>query len=316
MATVKNVMNQSLERVPVNVVFIDEGHSFKPEMVAYQDEIVRAGYSYQVVADPDDIKSNLSDSIVYRFAGFLRKIRHIGLLEVHSYLSASTRRPYRFRNAVKTLGADVPAGRIFLSPFVQAQFHFPQRRPFIYQDMGAPRQLLDSRGQAEPCADVVYAGSVEGRPGLIECLADLSKKGATIRIAGTASAPTLRRLEVIPGLEFVGRITPTELPEFLRSGRFGLSFQPPGYPLGYQTSTKALEYLVAGLPIIANSCPWISAHSVRHGYSFSEPSSIANFGVFEAPKGSILDPSSAEQFTWPHVLKECDFVGFLLSLQR
>jgi glycosyltransferase involved in cell wall biosynthesis len=52
---------------------------------------------------------------------------------------------------------------------------------------------------------------------------------------------------------FVGRVSPAEIPRYLRASDVGLSFVKAGYATASRSPTKIPEYLACGLPIIANA---------------------------------------------------------------
>src|SRR5690606_41451285 len=59
-----------------------------------------------------------------------------------------------------------PSGRIFLNDVVKSSLNLKDNTPYIYRDMGVDEELFQ-KPLPNPEFDIVYCGSMTGRPGLI-----------------------------------------------------------------------------------------------------------------------------------------------------
>lgn len=110
--------------------------------------------------------------------------------------------------------------------------------------------------------EVIYAGSVTGLY-LLEEMARFflalraRQPDAFLRIlTGAAPAEVAARLTQV-GLSaddfWVGKVSPAEVPVYLRRARLGLSFRKPTFAQIASSPTKIAEYLAAGVPVVCNA---------------------------------------------------------------
>ena len=184
-----------------------------------------------------------------------------------------------------------------------------QRAPWIYRDMGAPDELLRCRSGVRAAYDVVYIGAIAQRPGLLSQLRKLAARGLRIAVAGRATQDERSELSGISGISYIGELEREHVGQLLAEGKAGLNYVPRRYPYIYQTSTKIIEYLVAGLPVISNSYPWIEHHSMQHGYDFIRLESFAPEEIEDNARKYVLD--RPEAFTWSAILEAADFEAFI-----
>ena len=71
-------------------------------------------------------------------------------------------------------------------------------------------------------------------------------------------------LRLTPGVHCTGRIAQDQVPAQLLRARAGLNLMPERLPLAMQTSTKVLEYLAVGLPVLSNDYAWARAVATQH----------------------------------------------------
>lgn len=295
----------------MRVAYVHTGRAFLPEIPAYCAALEASGHEAFVISHVGELAQGDRADIVVRFGGLLRPLKGLCMPEVHEYHSASTQWPRPLRNVAKSALSTRPVGRIFQNPFVRRQFFFPDRARFIYRDMGASPLMLTARKATSKSFDVVYAGSFKGRHGLVASLTAIARAGASVGVAGDPVPEDLCELRSAPGVEFVGRLAQSDVPGFLEEGRFGLNYVPDIYPLNRQTSTKVIEYLVAGLPIISNSYAWIDAHAGDMGYQYLKVQEAVDLANMEPPSRSVLPLERVQALLWPELLDKCQFVEFL-----
>jgi len=197
---------------------------------------------------------------------------------------------------------------------VERQFGFdPQARRLI-RGMGAPPELLEVRRNTSTEFDVVYCGSISGRKGLIGTFGNLSARGFRIGVAGSASATDLERISRIGRLTYLGLLPVSEVSGLLAQARMGLHYFPDRYPFRNEISTKVIEYLVAGLPVISNRHPWIDEHSAQVGYTYIDLAGLPSVDKLNIPESARVDEVKARKMLWPEVLKSCGFVEFFESI--
>lgn len=187
-------------------------------------------------------------------------------LEIHEYQSLSVA-PYPYvKDFVKKSINRKPAGRIFLNKIVRKGMGFSDQIPYIHRDMGVDESLFQ-QPDSDPEYDVVYAGSIDGRPGLIEQIIKLAKKDLNILIIGDARNEVSSLFYKYNNVTFTGRVNRDELAVLYRKCRAGLNYTPDIYPFNIQTSTKVLEYLSSGLILITNSYEWLNNFCSTHNIS-------------------------------------------------
>ncbi len=286
------------------------GRAFLPEVPAYVEAFNAAGHEPVVVEAGQPVSASRQD-VVVRFGGVIRADASRKYTEIHEYHNVSRRSFPRSRNLVKRAAAGRPDGRIFVTEWVRDELGFSSRIGSIVRDQGAAPDLLTVRGANERKYDVVYCGSVQGRPGLVDAIARLSSLGFSVGVAGSASAAEARALGELAGVTYVGSIPHEQVPEFLGAGRLGLHYCPDRYPFRYEFGTKVVEYLVAGLPVISNRYAWIDDHSAREGYSYLDLASIDGPDDLSLPETAMMPIDRARSLTWPQVLRRADVVGFV-----
>ncbi len=297
----------------MKILFVHTGKSFLPELSAYSSHLFNNGHEVAVVHNENDISSFSNFDVVFRFGGFLRNIKKSSLPEIHEYHSASTTTFPRLKNLTKSLLAHKPEGRVFLNAFVKSQYCFLDSKPYIFRDMGADASFLDIRNSQSKQYDVVYAGSISGRVGLVDKLEVIASKGIKIGVAGSASQDIIERLTSCKMIDYVGCLDRKEMYEFLSLGRYGLNYCPDIYPLKYQTSTKVVEYLVAGLPIISNSYSWMENFSDKLGFSYLDIDCLDISNIEKVNDNQIVSKNIAKSLTWEAILERAKFLDYLQS---
>jgi len=110
--------------------------------------------------------------------------------------------------------------------------------------------------------EVIYAGSVTGLY-LLEEMAQFflavraRQPDAFLRILTSAPpaevAARLRQVGLSSDDFWVGKVSPAEVPVYLRRARLGLSFRKPTFAQIASSPTKIAEYLAAGVPVVCNA---------------------------------------------------------------
>lgn len=294
----------------VQITILRSTKAFLPEVAAYRTALEAAGFGVAVEDAAGFQPATAATDLVYRFGGVLRPLSR-SVPEVHEYVSASVGRGARAKDLLKSIADGRPAGRVFLNEFVRHRFHFPRRAPFIHRDMGVDPAFLAVRGTVEQRFDLVYAGVLSERPGVVDALVALAERGWRIGVAGRADAHDSARLDASAAITFVGVLRAADVPAFIAAGRAGVNLMPLVAPYTHQTSTKVLEYLVAGLPVVSPAYPWINAHATHLGYSVVPLDALLRGDRPTMP--APLDAGTAATLLWPTVLAEAGFVEFVAA---
>lgn len=267
-----------------------------------------------IVCNPQEKPLVNQGDIVIRFGGLLRAKSNRTFIEIHEYASSSTGRFPRTKNIIKCLISGSPDGRIFVDEWVKREFCFSDKIPCLIREQGAPADLLKVRDSSVAQFDVIYCGSITGRPGVISAIRKISLAGLSVAVAGNCSKNEIAELESLKGVCYFGSIDRSQITDFLSSGSYGLNFCPDTYPFRHQVSTKVLEYLVAGRPIISNKYSWIDRHSLQVGYSYVDLDSVLPGVQLTKNPNSVISRASAIDLTFPEVFKRSAFIEFLESL--
>lgn len=301
------------------ICFIKTGRAFLPELYAYEKYLKEKGV--QVFVADDDLKASSIDvDIYFRFGGVLSKVIRSGIPEIHEYNSCSIGSFPKFKNFVKSFFSVKPVSRVFLNKEVEENFYFSDKIRKLYRDMGVDESFYIARGvRSNKIYDVAYVGSISERNGLVPEIIRLADLGLSIVLAGSLNKIDLELLKKFINVTYLGRVANSDVPKILSQSKFGLNYCPIEYPYYFQTSTKMLEYLAAGIPVISNKYAWINSHSVINNYSFVDLNSIVEVGYLDSIYNSLFDSYSNMRvaLTWEQVLEQSNFLEFILqSLNR
>lgn len=284
--------------------------AYTPEAYAYASYMEKNGFSVQL-----ENESNLdpfNDVNIY-FMGmrpFWKK--KIGTAkEIHEYQSLSTA-PYAYqKDILKRYINRKPSGRIFLNQIVQSGLGFNDYIPFIHRDMGVDDALFQKPSE-NPLYDIVYSGSVAGRPGLIKALIKLAEMDYKILVIGNVTADEKKYLEANKNITLAGRVERSMLPEMYRNCRYGLNYTPDIYPFNIQTSTKTLEYIASGLDVISNRYQWAEDFSNRYDFSFVWLEEFSSNIVSRNDSNGSRE--FIQSFSWSSVLDNSKILGFIENI--
>lgn len=297
----------------MKIAFIHTGKAFLPEIPAYRSYLEQKNQTTIELERYEDIIDHGDLDLVFRFGGLLKTARWQTVPEIHEYHSASTTSAPVLRNIIKSFAGSRPQGRIFLNNFVRSQFFFRDKIPYIYRDMGASDSLLQCNNGTTKDFDIVYAGSISGRPGLLKVLIRLADMGFILGVAGNASHEEIEVMKKSHGIIYLGLLPASQVIDLISRSRYGLNYCPDIYPINKQTSTKVIEYLVAGIPIISNKYCWIESHKNLYGYDYIKLSDLISVDSFSDKNYHVLSHEDRSRFTWNRVLLDCNFLEFLQS---
>ncbi len=296
----------------IKVCFIQSGKAYLPEVYAYSKFLKQKNISNVIVSSDQEAKG-INAKIYYRFGGLLHSRISVGSIEIHEYHTVSTGRFLKLKNIIKSLFSVKPDYLSFLNKFVDDNYFFSSSMPRFYRDMGADEELLTIRkSPSKKKFDICYFGSLSNRKGVVDSILKLSQTGYTFVVGGNAVQSDVELLRACQNITYLGVCERDTVYKYIEKSRFGLNIIPDEFPLTHQTSTKAIEYLVAGLPIISNSYKWINEHSLKYGYQYVE---LSNSLILPENRINLIIPDDvAEQFTWNYILEKCRFYDVIQEL--
>jgi glycosyltransferase involved in cell wall biosynthesis len=240
-----------------------------PELAAYQAHIEGLGHAVQMHTQahsvPDDAQAVWW--ICGRVpAGQARRLN--GAVQVHEYASASVAPLAWLKDRVKQWMQPVPDFRVFQSEWVRQRMGFgdnaPGAVPYALRDMGVPDVFLTAQALQPPEFDLVYLGEMSRLQRFVPLLHTLGQAGLSLLLVGDVPPALQERLATLGHIQSTGHVPQDQVPAQLLRARAGLNLMPDVLPLSEQTSTKMLEYLALGLPVISNPYAWAKRTALAH----------------------------------------------------
>jgi glycosyltransferase involved in cell wall biosynthesis len=241
----------------VKVHFVHGGASYLPELAAYRTHI--GAWDWQAVVHDGPATVPDDEAVVWWICGRVpamhaRRLRRSW--HVHEYASASVPPAAWIKDRVKRWTHPRPDHRVFQSEWVRRRMGFSDGVGSSLRDMGVPSTFLAVQPQGEPEFDFVYLGETSRLASFLPALAAMLDARLSLLVVGSV-APSVR--DVLPrfaNVRCIGRIAHADVPAQLLRARAGLNLVPTQLPFTEQTSTKFLEYLAVGLPVVSNDYPW------------------------------------------------------------
>ena len=297
----------------MRIAFIHNGNAYLPGIAVYMRHFNSLGFScervHQKAFNPHDY------AIHWYFMGINTRKAPKDKMVIHEYASASVPPFARWKNALKRRLSIKPSLRIFLNDYVREQFSFRDTVPFLYRDIGI-EPAISAAGPAEKMADFIYSGAVT-RDMKMEKLLDVFARGAlrskTLLLLGSRNRALEQEYGSFVNIRFHEPVKAEAVPAFLQRASYGINFKPNCSPYAGQTSTKFLEYLNYGLPVITTDSPWIQNFINTYGgnYFILKPD-LSNL-TWEAVEAFNFSTPSLEEWTWDKQLSRSGITELLLS---
>lgn len=265
-ATTSNAATATDLAQTVNTVhFVRGDQSYLPELAAYREHIESLGHAVQMHASAHSVPDGAE--VVWWLCGRViaaQAQRLQGALHVHEYASASVAPWPWLKDRVKQWQHPVPDFRVFQSDWVRQRLGFADDVPFAFRDMGVPPHFLTAQAGQAPSFDLVYLGEMSRLRLFVPLLKTLGEAGVTLLLVGDVPDDLQSALAGQAHIVCTGRVAHAEVPAQLLRARCGLNLMPDVLPLSEQTSTKMLEYLALGLPVISNPYAWAQRTALAH----------------------------------------------------
>jgi glycosyltransferase involved in cell wall biosynthesis len=252
----------------ITVHFVHGARSYLPELAAYQAHIEGLGHAVQMHTQADTVPNDAQ--AVWWMCGRVprdqaRRLK--GAVQVHEYASASVAPLAWLKDRIKQWQHPVPDFRVFQSEWVRQRMGFstvPDAVPYALRDMGVPDAFLTVQAQQPPEFDLVYLGEMRRLLHFVPLLHTLGQAGLSLLLVGDVPPALQARLAALGHIQSTGRVPQDQVPGQLLRASEGLNLMPDVLPLSEQTSTKVLEYLALGLPVISNPYAWAQRTAQAH----------------------------------------------------
>lgn len=243
--------------------------------------------------------------------GFRPFWRQGSIPEIHDYASSSTGRNFRIKNFVKRHAAVKPVLRSFLSPYVRDAYGFRDGTPYVLRDMGVPEEYFGAAVGGVKEFDLFYAGSITLSRGTDRLIDSAVRSGRSLLLVGEPEALILEWYRGVPGVTFAGKVARDQIPVLASSCRFGINFTPAVPPFDAQSSTKILEYLAMGLPVITNEYQWVREFENESGARMFKLDEHLSMGKLEEFEFSVPDMG---RYRWSAVLERSNLYEAITTL--
>ncbi len=250
---------------PKTAHFVHTGPAYMPELAAYEAHLAALGHHSMRHSDPATVP--LDADVVWWICGRVSAHHSHRLrrsLQVHEYASASVGHSPALKDLLKRWQQPRPDHRIFLNGWVRERLGFDDGVPHSLRDMGVPLAFLQSKAMLPMDHDLVYLGEMGRLRAFLPVLQAISQAGLRLLLIGQLPKDLQGFMQLTPGVTCTGRIDQLEVPAQLMRARAGLNLMPDRMPLSQQTSTKVLEYMAVGLPVLTNDYAWARGMAMQH----------------------------------------------------
>jgi glycosyltransferase involved in cell wall biosynthesis len=292
----------------ITIHFVHGARSYLPELAAYQAHIERLGHAVQMHTQahtvPDDAQA------VWWICGRVpagQAKRFKAAVQVHEYASASVAPLAWFKDRIKQWQHPVPDFRVFQSEWVRQRMGFAgDAVPHALRDMGVPDAFFKAQALQLPEFDLVYLGEMRRLLHFVPLLHTLGQAGLTLLLVGDVPPALQKQLADLGHIQSTGRVPQHLVPAQLLRARAGLNLMPDVLPLSEQTSTKMLEYLAVGLPVISNPYAWAQRMAQLHDGRIQLLGAQVSAAQWQASLHRLpsvqTDRSHLQSLSWSHQL--------------
>lgn len=249
----------------ITVHFVHGARSYLPELAAYQAHIERLGHAVQMHTQAHTVPGDAR--AVWWMCGRVpvaEARRFKGAVQVHEYASASVAPLAWLKDRIKQWQHPVPDFRVFQSEWVRQRMGWEDAVPYALRDMGVPDAFLTAQALQPPEFDLVYLGEMRRLLHFVPLLHTLGQAGLSLLLVGDVPPALQARLATLGHIQSTGRVPQDQVPTQVLRARAGLNLMPDVLPLSEQTSTKMLEYLALGLPVVSNPYAWAQRTAQAH----------------------------------------------------
>lgn len=256
-------------------MFCHTGRALLPELAAYIEFASLHNIECDVIIYDELEKISFAEyDVLWNFMGrdisfkVYLKLKRNNCLYLKEFASCSVKPFPKIKNVIKSLSLKKADIEVYLNPLVEKQFtRIFSKTPRFYRDMGISDSFFSVNNEYhenEKKYDFVYVGAMDDKRRIsLEIAKLLDKVDGNVLLIGEPSPLENSRLRDLPGVTITGRVPYKEVPRLLSSAHIGLNIMPDEYPYNIQTSTKLIEYLALGIPVITSSYTWVNEFVVQ-----------------------------------------------------
>ena len=112
-------------------------------------------------------------------------------------------------------------------------------------------------------------------------------------------------------VQFTGKITYKDIPNYLSKAHYGLNLIPDIYPFNIQPSLKLLEYCARGLNIITTDYEWLREFEIKQGARFFKlDAALHHFSIPQIEQFNYRTPGLIDS-TWKAALDRSQLLSLL-----
>lgn len=304
----------------LTVNILHTGSAYVPEVEAYRSFLELHGCKVSVLKD---LKAALREDadvlIIMMGRHYFWQEPKTNIAVIHEYHSLGTGRLARVKDLVRRLLSYRPEGRIFLNEEVKRRMGFTDKVPFIYRDMGVPEYFyhrLNNRTRWKQF-DFVYVGQINRRRRISNFLVGFVQQVPEMSLAliGHACPNVKSNFARWPNIHFLGPVQQNEIPDLLAQCKYAVNYVPDVYPYNIQTSTKLLEYIVLGLPVVTTDYAWVRKFEEDLGVSLPKIGERCE-GLRRLIESGEIKPVMVDvtRWRWDKVLEESGFYAFVADI--
>ena len=292
----------------ITVHFVHGARSYLPELAAYQAHIQSLGHAVQMHTQAHTVPNDAQ--AVWWICGRVpadqaRRLK--GAVQVHEYASASVAPLAWLKDRIKQWQHPEPDFRVFQSEWVRQRMGWEDAVPYALRDMGVPEYFLTAQALQPPEFDLVYLGEMRRLLHFVPLLQTLGQAGLKLLLVGDVPPALQERLATLGHIQSTGRVPQDQVPAQLLRARAGLNLMPDVLPLSEQTSTKMLEYLALGLPVVSNPYAWAQRTAGAHAGRVQLLSVQASAAQWQAAMQALplrqTDRQHLVSLSWSHQLQ-------------
>lgn len=253
----------------MDIHFVRGAASYLPELDAYREHVATFGWGSAMHERAATVPADAA--VVWWICGRVDAAHARRLarsFHVHEYASASVPPLAALKDRIKRWTHPRPHHRVFQGEWVRNRMGFDDGVPFSLRDMGVPRAFFDAQAAGEPEFDLVYLGETRRLEGFLPALAGLLDAHLSLLVVGSVAPRLYDALSRFANVVCTGRVPQAAVPAQLLRARAGLNLMPMQLPFTGQTSTKVLEYLAVGLPVVSSDYEWVRQLARQHAGRF------------------------------------------------
>lgn len=295
----------------LNFYFKKSERASLPEIHAYAEYFSGQGHNvysgFESVFEFEKNK-NIKVDVVWEVKGFMGEKNYKDKLLVHDYPSLSTGIFPETKNKLKKYLNQKPDLRLFLNEDVRRDFNFTDNIPFLIRDMGIHSNFIKTYNRTEKFEyDFIYVGVVSEARGIEHLLEmfvnEKNFESYKFCLVGDYSNTIFEKFSKYSNIFFVGKVPYESVPQYIMKSRICINYIPNKYPFNIQTSTKMLEYLSMGKPVLTTNYHWVRKFEKENNIKLAKIEKTG-FSVTEIENETKISNFSPENYTWDSVFEE------------